>query len=63
MPADYLSSAVVIDPLLKFRLVHINQEVEEMRERLSCGAGGGRIEVLYHVQAMVWCSDVVSIVR
>ena len=41
------SSAVVIDPPLKCRLVHINQEVEEMQERLSCGAGGGRIEVLY----------------
>ena len=26
-------------------------------------AGGGRIEVLYHVQAMVWCSGVVQIKR
>jgi hypothetical protein len=29
------------DPLLKRRRVYINQEVGEMRKRLSCGVGGG----------------------
>ena len=38
--SDRQSSAIVMDPQPKRWRVHINQEVEEMRERLSCGAGG-----------------------
>ena len=51
-----------MDLLLKRSLVHISQKQRERCEFDYCVAReGGCIEVLYHGQAMVWCSGVVLI--